>query len=132
MGNAPIPMALKEPRFVDGVPGSSVAGEPEGGLDRVLVVQEPDDVGVAREWVREGSQRDVPGRTVSDLAGPPEAITRLVPDVCPGGDHGGAQIAKPKVTGDQGARSWGRGAFGLEVVKARGGRRRCASADRDG
>ena len=39
---------------------------------------------------------------MSDRAQPPEAVTCLVPNVCPGGEGGVAEIAKPKVAGYQG------------------------------
>ena len=86
----------------DSAPDGSVAGALEVDLDRAGVVQEPDDVGASRGTVREGSRRYAQGRSVSDLAQPPEAVARLASDVCTGGKDGGAEVAKPKVGGDQG------------------------------
>ena len=39
---------------------------------------------------------------MSDLAHPPEAVVRLVPDVCRGGKGDCAEVAEPEVAGDQG------------------------------
>ena len=74
----------------------------EVDLDRARIVQEPNDVAAARGGVREAGRRSVRGRAVGNLAQPPEAVARLVPDVCPGGEGGSAEVAEPEVAGDQG------------------------------
>ena len=96
-----MPIALKAPPSGYGVPAGSVASWLEVDHDRAGVVQEPDDVGTTRRRVRGDSRRDVRWRVVGDLAYSPEAVTCLVPDVCPGEEGGVAQISNPKVAGDQ-------------------------------
>ena len=39
---------------------------------------------------------------MSNLAEPPEADARLIPDVCSGEEGGGAEVSETKAAGDQG------------------------------
>ena len=103
--------------------GDSVASWMEVDLDRAGVVHEPDDVGATRGRVRGVPRRDVRWSAMSDLAEPQEAVTCLVPDVCPVGEGGGAEIAKPKVAGDQGV------AGGKEELALRSGELAVCGAD---